>query len=241
MEGAVLKPPPRATAADGAEAALFQGIMDGTIPPGSPLRLQDLSKQLGMSMMPIREAIQRLESLGLVEIIAHKGAWVRPLSLDDLYDTYFTRVHLEAIALSEAAKRGISADDARRARVALSERRVRLELGDLLTSRDAHERFHFTLYETSGSTWLVHSIWPVWRNSERYRGSAMRHPEHLIEPEAESHLAMLEAVEAGDSSSAVQLIVEHLNTSYEIVAASLASQEDGASPKVLPTADDLLG
>ncbi|MFT3863794.1 MAG: GntR family transcriptional regulator [Solirubrobacterales bacterium] len=240
MTKASLTPPPRATAADVAQASLFQGIMDGTIPPGSPLRLQDLSDQLGMSMMPIREAIKRLEALGVVEVIPHKGAWVRPVSLDDLYDTLFTRVHLESIALREAAKRGIAAESAEQARQAAAERQEKLEAGDLLGSRDAHERFHFALYEASGSNWLVHSIWPVWRNSERYRGSVMRDPKRLIAPEAEQHLGMLEAVESDDGEGAVRLIVEHLTGSYERVSASLDGEADGGKPKKLPTADDLL-
>src|SRR6185437_12933267 len=101
----VLTPPQRRTAAEEAESALLRGIMDGAITPGTPLRLQDLAAQLQMSMMPIREALRNLERLGLVEIVAHRGAWVRPLTREDLLDTYFTRMHLEGIALLEAAKR----------------------------------------------------------------------------------------------------------------------------------------
>src|SRR3954453_21421633 len=94
---ATLTPPSRKTAADEAERALFQGITSGAITPGAPLRLQDLANQLDMSMMPIREAIRRLQALGLVEVVPHKGAWVRPLTHDDLRDTYFTRLHLESL------------------------------------------------------------------------------------------------------------------------------------------------
>jgi DNA-binding GntR family transcriptional regulator len=233
----MLNPPRRRTAADEAEHALFQGIMDGAIPPGAPLRLQDLADQLDMSMMPIREAIRRLQGLGLVEIVAHKGAWVRPLTVEDLYDTYFTRIHLEALALRSAAGT-ISPEAAAQARAAFQDRQDAHERGDLLVSRDAHERFHFALYEASRSTWLVRSIWPVWRNSERYRVESMRDPEHRNQREAE-HLGMLEALEAGDGDGAVRLIVAHLTTSCELVASHLETAGQ-APPKALPTIDDLL-
>lgn len=238
MAGSMLSPPRRKTAADEAETALFQGIMDGTIPPGAPLRLQDLADQLDMSMMPIREAIRRLQGLGLVEVVAHKGAWVRPLSLEDLYDTYFTRIHLEAVALREAAARPMPAELSERARNAFDDRQEAFARGDLLASRDAHERFHFALYEASGSTWLVHSIWPVWRNSERYRNESMRNAEHRSQREAE-HMGMLEALEAGDGPAAVRLLVGHLTTSCDLVAAALEPSADGP-PRALPTADEFL-
>jgi DNA-binding GntR family transcriptional regulator len=236
----MLKPPPRATAADGAEAALFQAIMDGTIPPGAPLRLQDLSNQLGMSMMPIREAVRRLETLALVDVIPHKGAFVRPVSIDDLGDTYFARIHLEAVAIREAARQRISADDGRIARESLLEQKEAFEQGDLLVARHAHERFHVTLYEASGVPWMVQSIWPAWRNSERYRAASMRNPTHIIERQAAQHVAMLDAVESGDEARAVRLLVEHLTTGYELAASTLGSSKR-SQPKPLPTVEDLLG
>jgi DNA-binding GntR family transcriptional regulator len=234
----MLNPPRRRTAADEAERTLFQGIMDGAIPPGAPLRLQDLADQLDMSMMPIREAIRRLQGLGLVEIVAHKGAWVRPLTLEDLLDTYATRIHLESVALRSAAS-AMTAEAAEGARAALAEKQDADERGDLLASRDAHERFHFALYEASGSTWLVRSIWPVWRNSERYRVESMRNPKHVRQRAAE-HVAMLEALEAHDGEAAVRLLVSHLSSSCDLVAAALQPAEDDR-PRALPAADQRQG
>jgi DNA-binding GntR family transcriptional regulator len=232
----VLKPPSRRTAADEAELAVFQGIMDGTIPPGSPLRLQDLADQLDMSMMPIREAIRRLQGLGLVEVVAHKGAWVRTLSIADLYDTYATRIHHEALALSMAARR-ITKDEADTARAALDEMYEAEAAGEWLRRRDAHERFHFGMYEASGSTWLVHSIRPVWRNSERYRVESLRHPQHIRERAVE-HRAILAALEAGDGKAAVEGIVTHLRATMSVVDRRL--REEGDVPADLPVFDDLL-
>ena len=233
----MLNPPVRQTTADAAEAALFEAIMDGTIPPGAPLRLQELAGQLGMSMMPIREAVRRLQGLGLVEVVAHKGAWVRPLTHTDLYDTYFTRIHLETVAVRDAAALRTDAV-IEQARGALDDQHAADARGDLLASRDAHERFHFALYEASGSSWLVRSIWPVWRNSERYRVESMRNPEHVARRAGE-HTKMLKAMEDGDGDAAVKLLVSHLTSSCDLVASSL-EVEPGEQVKALPTAVQLL-
>lgn len=239
MPRATLKTPSRKTAADEAERALFEGITSGAIPPGAPLRLQDLADRLDMSMMPIREAIRRLQGLGLVEVVPHKGAWVRPLTLEDLQDTYFTRIHLESLAMASAAAR-MTPEAAERARAALEESRVAEKRGNPITARDAHERFHFELYESSGSAWLVHSIWPVWRNCERYRVESMRNRAHAAVRAAE-HEDMLAALEAGDGEQAVRLIVTHLRTSMKLVASTLhASSDSPGSRPELPAADALV-
>lgn len=229
--------PLRATAGDQAEAALFDAIMAGRISPGAPLRLQELASQLGMSIMPVREALRRLEGLGLVEIVAHKGAWVRPLTLVDLHDTYFTRLNLECLAIGAAADRFTPADAAE-ARVALDEHVAARRRGDQVGARNAHERFHFALYRACGSDWLVRSIQPAWRNSERYRVESMRNPEHVAR-RAREHVEMLAALEAHDAAAAVTLLASHLRSSVELVAQGLAS-EDGEQPVALPGLDALL-
>lgn len=230
--------PSRQTAGDQAEEALFQAIMQGQIPPGAPLRLQELASALGMSIMPVREALRRLESLGLVEIIAHKGAWVRPLTRVDLYDTYFTRLHLECLAMRAAAER-FTAADAEAARGALEDHVAARQIGDQVGARNAHERFHFAMYRACGSDWLVRSIQPAWRNSERYRVESMRNPEHVARRQQE-HAEMLAALEAHDPVAAVTLLASHLRSSVELVAAGLQPADDAERPIPLPELDELL-
>ncbi len=240
----MLNSPRRKTAVDLAELALFRGIMEGAIAPGAPLRLQELSDQLEISKMPIREALRRLGDLGLVDVVANKGAWVRPLTREDLVDTYFTRMHLEGLALATAAER-FDREDAARARAALEEQETADERHDLLGSRDAHERFHFALYSASGSSWLLRSIEPVWRSSERYRVGLMRHPEHARTRAAE-HGALLAALERRDRVGAVTLLAAHLRSAAELSAAALADgaaagDGESAAPLALPAVEELLG
>src|ERR1700742_3047459 len=100
----------RRTLAEHAAAELHQLILSGEIPSGTPLRLVELANRLEMSQMPAREGRRRLESLVLVEIIPHRGAWVRDLSVEDLRDTHETRLALESLAVRAAAVRSPDAD-----------------------------------------------------------------------------------------------------------------------------------
>ena len=132
-----LNPIHRPTAAEAATSALFNAIVDGRLAPGTHLRLQDLAEKFELSMMPVREALRRLEHLGLVEVEPHRGAFVRPMSLEDVVATYETRFLIEGEAASLAAQR--FTDDQRRvAQQALDERARYLEAGDTEHARDAH-------------------------------------------------------------------------------------------------------
>lgn len=214
----------RQTTAEQVGSALFEAILAGTIEPGSPLRLQDLADKLGTSMMPVREAVRRLEALGLVEIIPHRGAWVRPMTRADLLDTYFTRKHLETLAIRQAAAR-FTEQDAELARQALEDQNRAREFGDLVRARQAHERFHFVLYEASRSHWLIRSILPAFRNSERYRVESMRHVENPGRRTVE-HQKILAALEQHDADGAADHLVQHLQTSIDLVYNSLPPDDE---------------
>lgn len=209
------------SAGDVATQALLDAIVDGRIPPGAPLRLKEISEQLGMSMMPVREAIRRLAALDLVVLEPRRVARVRELSLEDLEDTYFARLQLEGAAVQEAARR-FTAQDAAAAREALEAWDAAKEAGDDIAARDAHERFHFACYEASGRGWLVRGILPAWRNAERYRVE-FADPAQAARERAEEHRDILASLERHDPEGAVSLLVRHLGTSVRLAATALGS------------------
>jgi DNA-binding GntR family transcriptional regulator len=215
------------SASDIAARELFDAIVDGRIPPGSPLRLKELSEQLGMSMMPVREAIRRLAALDLVEMEPRKGARVRERTLADLQDTYFSRLHLETIAVWEAAQH-FTADDGARAATALAEMDAAVSADDRVAARDAHERFHFAIYGASRRDWLIRSLVPAWRNSERYRVEWMRQDDSKAQRDHE-HASVLAALLCGDGPDAVRWLRQHLNASVSMAADKLAG-EMGQTP-----------
>ena len=90
-----------------AEAALErlrEAIIMGELTAGTPLRLEDLARSLGMSISPIREAVRQLEALGLAEHVPHHGAKVMGLDVEELRELFSIRLALETMAVKRAAE-----------------------------------------------------------------------------------------------------------------------------------------
>jgi DNA-binding GntR family transcriptional regulator len=212
-------PSSRRTLAEVAAAELHELILSGELPGGTPLRLVDLAERLRMSQMPVREGLRRLEALGLVEVIPHRGAWVRELSMEDLMDTHRTRLTLESLAVREAAARFTEAD-AEVAGAALAEHVRLTKAGDHVAARFVHTEFHFAIYRASGSKWLPRAIEPVWQNSERYRFGS-RQTKARIEQTRREHQAILDACVAHDEEGAEAALREHLEGAMQRITATM--------------------
>jgi DNA-binding GntR family transcriptional regulator len=164
--------------------------------------------------MPIREGLRRLESLGMVEIIPHRGAWVRELSAEDLRDTYLTRMELESLAIRRAAPRFTELDG--KAAAHSLEEHVRHSLaGATAAARAAHTEFHFTLYRVAGSRALPRAIEPVWQNGERYR--PVRESRAVLEQMRREHRAILNACAEHDAEAAEAALRAHVEGAMERV------------------------
>lgn len=87
-------------------------IVDGTLPTGLPIRQDALAAELGVSKIPLREALARLEQEGLLSSHANRGYFVRPMSMEEVDEIYALRLAVEPAAAAYAASR---ADDAARA------------------------------------------------------------------------------------------------------------------------------
>jgi DNA-binding GntR family transcriptional regulator len=211
----MLQPVRHGTAADSVEAALFEAICDGTLPPGSPLRLQHLADELRVSMMPVREAVRRLAAMELVDLQPNRGAWVRELSVDDMTATYEARLLLEPVAVRTGAERFGDADAAR-ARAALDRRAAGIAGGELMATRNAHEEFHFVLYEACGNPWFVRSILLPWRNAERYRIG-------VPAERGRDHEKLLAAMIAHDGARAEKVLIKHINGELEMARTRLGN------------------
>jgi DNA-binding GntR family transcriptional regulator len=209
------------TLAETAAAELHQLILSGELPSGTPLRLEELATRLRMSQMPVREGLRRLEALGLVDIIPHRGAWVRETSLEDLRDTYETRIAVESMAVRAAAER-FTARDAELAREALDEFAELEPAGDQIAARRAHTDFHFTVYRAGGSRWLPRAIEPLWQNSERYRFVRTRTPEGRAQQRRE-HEAILDACVAHDVPAAEAALLDHLRGSLRRITEAMTA------------------
>lgn len=201
-----------------------EAILSGEYAPGTPLRLQELANANAVSLIPVREALRLLESEKLVESIPNKGARVASLSTEDVRAAYEARIALEVEALRRAYD-NLTDEDLGAARELATEMVERFQEGDDVAGFDVHRRLHFSLYEPSGSKWILHFISLMWDHTERYRRLAtqIRHDPEGIGHE---HLAVLEALERGDKSGALVALKTHLEHTAEILIEAWTLDEE---------------
>src|SRR5579862_8323842 len=197
------------TMAEYALAELREAIILGELPAGTPLRLDELARSLGMSISPIREAVRQLEALGLAKHVPHQGARVLDFDIDELRDLFQVRLSLESLAVRRAAERFTEADAAT-ARGHLERFDTAAAAGDVRQTMRAHTDFHFTLYEASQSPWLVAMIRPAWDRSERFRPALLTSQTGAQERHRELDDELLAACAGHDPTAAAQALHDHL-------------------------------
>jgi DNA-binding GntR family transcriptional regulator len=190
--------------------ALHAAIINGDIAPGERLRIEETAEKLGMSHLPIREAIRRLESEALVAHVPHRGASVASLSLEDLRQLYLARLLLEPEIIAHSARNFTEQDVAvaRRALERLTEAERDHEIAEIWA---AHTDFHFALYRPSRATWMLHLVQPLWNSSQRYRMTIapLSSKQRLREALGE-HKQMLAACRGGHAERASLVLYNHL-------------------------------
>ena len=191
----------------------------GELTPGTPLRLEDLARSLGMSISPIREAVRQLEALGLADHVPHHGAKVTGLDVEELRELFSVRLALESMALRRAAEL-FGAADGEAARVHLTAYDEARRRGDTRAAVPAHTAYHFALYEAARSGWLLRLIRPAWDSCERCRPVLLaegavqdRHEELDVE--------LLEACAAHEPDRAAAALREHLELANDIYTVEL--------------------
>jgi DNA-binding GntR family transcriptional regulator len=208
------------TMAEAALERLRESIILGELTPGTPLRLEDLARSLGMSISPIREAVRQLEALGLAEHVPHHGAKVMGLDVEELRELFSIRLAIETMAVRRAAERFEPADEAaaRAHLAAFDEARHR---ADTLAAMREHTAFHFTLYEAGRSSWLLRLIRPCWDSCERYRPVLLAEKGAFQDRHEELDVELLAACAAHDPNRAGAALHAHLELATDIYAVEL--------------------
>jgi DNA-binding GntR family transcriptional regulator len=197
---------------------LRQAIIDGEFPPGSPLRVERLGRTYGVSLVPMREALRKLEVERLVEAIPNKGVRVAAISIDDLRDVYATRITLELQALRQAWP-------AMDTRFVKEIRAVRKHMVDALTKADPiaayelHRQIHFAIYERAQSPWLMHLIEIMWSHTERYRRLVAR-LSTFIDEGRDLHGRILDAIADHDLEAASAALQHDLERTPNLILAA---------------------
>jgi DNA-binding GntR family transcriptional regulator len=188
--------------------AVRERIVLGSLAPGSPLRLADLAGEFGVSTMPIRVALSRLESEGLVHQLPRRGSIVAPLNLHDFEEIQAIRAGVEGFAARLGAER---IDDAGLERMGTLLERLRdVEIeGDIARYLKLAWELQATCYLAAGRQELFRLIQDVRRRAERYIRVAVASSPGLGAP-VSYHLRMFEACSAHDGERAEQVIREGL-------------------------------
>ncbi len=210
--------------ADIAWLEIREQILTGQLGPGAPVGLKDQAERLGISIMPIRDAVKRLQHEGLVVHVPQREAFVAPLSLENMDDIYRTRNALESLAIDLACQHFTDAHYDALSRV-LDEFASAYEKGDARAGREWHRRFHVDLYALGGSPTLNRLIPPLIDATERYRvlSQMLR---GSVRQRREEHQAMLDACRVRDARKARTLLTEHLQRTGEDVRKALKAFSD---------------
>ena len=192
--------------------SLVESIADGSIPSGTELKEQHLARQMNVSATPVREAIRRLASDGLVDIIPYHGAVVRMLNQQEISEAYACREALEQLAVAECIKR-------------LDEQDIK-NLYDLIelfrTSQDsaeicsASQQFDAYLYSLANNQ-ILHSLLDTLQgiiSRDRKYSSSNIERRHAIYQE---HRAIVQALEARDVEAAQRAVSAHIHNGRKFI------------------------
>ena len=207
-------------------------IISGQVPPGTTLRLAPLAEQLGVSIMPVREAFRLLEAERLVVVTPRRGAVVAELSIDDIEETYAVRVALEGLAARHATERLTAADLADIGDLFEQMAKAK-ELNDLQAFISADREFHMRLYASSGREHLVRMISELENRSRRY-STYVYGAWQPLDIALRAHRPLLDAIEAGDPALVEERTREHMSAAGARLLASVQREAGERARSLTP-------
>ncbi|MCZ6671771.1 MAG: GntR family transcriptional regulator [Verrucomicrobia bacterium] len=204
-------------------------VFNGEFPPGTRLVNRTLATEIGSSFIPVREALSRLASEGLVQQVAGAGSFVRSLSRQEISEIYDVRELIEPFAASAAARlmtdhelnelQALLRDWEKLAKAILKRKRG-ASIMDLDRWLDLNERFHTVMIAASRNRFLAKIMSDVHLLSLCFtaqRGSPKLLSEELVRSTIKSHGYLLQSLEKHDSESAEEVVHAQLRSGREMV------------------------
>jgi len=217
---------PRDRAVDAVYGVLRQAILGSMMKPGERLNVEDLAQKLGVSLTPVRQAIQQLANEGLIEIKPRSGTFVASLSARDVEETFDIRCALECLA-AERAVENVSRDEIRRLKELLKSLRKTIRNDE---DRKAHERdnveFHQILIRASGNQRLAEMYEELNAHIKiaRIHRGERDWPARQAEEQAE-HERIVAALEKRDAQELTQAIRQHIHRAKDALLTSIRAQD----------------
>jgi DNA-binding GntR family transcriptional regulator len=182
-------------------------ILNGEYAPGERLITNDLANELGVSRMPIREALQRLDAAtGLVTVIPHKGAVVFNSSDEDLYEVFLIRAVLEGLAARLACP---NIDETALAELKEINQKIKqLHKEDEEYFQELNLEFYSIIWKASNAPRLVGMLKPLYEASRSYRYRSLKIPVRLNSV-VQVHNEIIEAIEKQEPDRVESVIHNH--------------------------------
>jgi DNA-binding GntR family transcriptional regulator len=205
--GQVRPPAPRArrryvSKSDMVTDELRELITDRQLSPGTPLRQRDLAEQFEVSYTPVREALRRLESEGLVVTDVHRGATVARTESEEMEENYRILAVLEALAGTLAVSKMTDPD---LTEVEALYRQVAACRPDDSRLAELNRQFHFRIYECARSAMLLLLLRLLWRSFPYGPQAGRPHQESVRQ-----HAQLVKALKRKDEEQVAAVIQEHV-------------------------------
>lgn len=202
---------PPGSKADYVHEVLRAEIMSGQLSAGAAVPQDEIARRLGVSITPVREALRRLESEGLISYRSHRGATVSELSDDAARELYLLRGAIEGLCARLAADR--ITEEQLTALRELHERMLTEHEAGIVENLAEHSRqFHDLIAQAGGPAFLAAHLKTIWVNNPVPLESSLWHRTEDSARFLATHGDLLAALSDHDADRAERLMVEHLET-----------------------------
>ncbi len=192
-----------------AYASIKEAILGGDLLPNQKISLSNLSRSLGVSIIPVNQAVRRLVAEGLVRQKSHHSPYVEGFSADELGEILTIRYHLEELALREAIP-FIGEEEMKILRVMKEEMDNTVRDHDMHAYGIANRKFHMQIYSYNPFSMLYDSIDDFWNKAELHRSrSVFSLVQNMAEHSQEDHALLLDLVEQKKIEEAINALKEH--------------------------------
>lgn len=193
---------------DDAYKQLKRMILQAELPPGFQAMEVEFALKLGMSRTPVHEALIRLESEGLVQITARRGARILPIQAHDMAEIYSILSTLEPQAAAEIAARKLNSDELAPLADETSKMEHALKRSDLDAWAAADDKFHRLLLDLHGNQRLIGFVTSLYDQAHRARMVTLRLREKPVQSTAE-HRLILQHMADGDTRATRKVFKTH--------------------------------
>jgi DNA-binding GntR family transcriptional regulator len=214
------------TKADIVYESLREQILSGELAPGDRVPISHVARALGVSDIPAREGVKRLEADGLLSFTTHKGAVVTQMGQHEVAELFAIRTELEALALRNAAAR-ITPDELRRLRSILDEMAEAERDEDCPRYGQLNREFHLCAYSAQPYRRLTTMIQSLWDSTDWCR-RIFNAESRAMRASLAEHESIYAALERGDGEAAeVFLRAQKLRATNWLLEHIQATEDDG--------------